>query len=429
MTENQQHNEQLADDLKRTPDAGAFVAALLDKIDRLGNVPNVFSLPAAAFNKPEDIRWFFGPKFVAVGPTKVTLKLKELLQQQPGIVDTLYAVTRRIRRNLRGERTDLASRLSAVIDEFAGVACTVFRDWLAAESQNAAAGRGELFSLARTEGFPVVKNYLTALSRGLSFLASDSRPVRLSRFGLEVAGDTKCCRPGTQLLNSFARIIYRFDASVKAEVDLSEPANESEKLRMALEQTRLQLDGSASRILVFGNLVFEKGGERFDYVRRHAALGEPVVLTWAQLYNSSVVAVPAKVLCIENETTFFEYAERADPAIELILCTMGQANRLLVSFLSQLQRMAAEIWHWGDLDRSGVLILDSLRRRTGLEIRPMRMDVKTFRDHAARGRALPAAEKQLIVSLLQRRPDIICADLLNEIASQNLWLEQENIGV
>ncbi len=429
MTENKQHKEQLADELKTKPDAGSFVTALLDKIDRLGSVPNVFSLPASVLNDPEDVRWFFGPKFVTVSPTKVTLKLKQLLELQPGIVDTLYAVMKRARRNLRDEKAGLASRLSVVIDEFSGVACTVFRDWLAAEKQNVTAGRGELFSMARSEGCQAVKNYLTALSRGLTFLAADSRPARLSRFGLEVAGDTKCCRPGTQLLNSFARILYRFDASIKAEVDLSEPANESEKLRMTLEQTRLQVDGSASRILVFGNLVFKKGDESFDYVLRHAALGEPVVLTWAQLYNSSVVAVPAKVLCIENETTFFEYAERADPAREMILCTMGQANRLLVNFLSQLQGMAAEIWHWGDLDRSGVLILDSLRRRTGLEIRPMRMDIKTFRDHVARGRPLPAGEKQLIASLLQRRPDIICADLLHEIAEQNLWLEQENIGI
>ena len=29
----------------------------------------------------------------------------------------------------------------------------------------------------------------------------------------------------------------------------------------------------------------------------------------------------------------------------------------------------------------------------------------------------------------QRRPDIICANLLHEIAEQNLWLEQENIGI
>jgi hypothetical protein len=119
----------------------------------------------------------------------------------------------------------------------------------------------------------------------------------------------------------------------------------------------------------------------------------------------------------------------ADPALELVICTMGQANRLLVKFLEQIKPKVTSFYHWGDLDRSGVLILDSLRRRTGCDIQSMKMDSATFLANKNKGQALSDEEKNKLESLLQRRPDIICNDLLRSMLAHNLWVEQENIMI
>lgn len=97
--------------------------------------------------------------------------------------------------------------------------------------------------------------------------------------------------------------------------------------------------------------------------------------------------------------------------------------------MSKSKPRVTSFYHWGDLDRSGVLILDSLRRRTGCDIQSMKMDSATFLANKNKGQALSDEEKNKLESLLQRRPDIICNDLLRSMLAHNLWVEQENIMI
>jgi hypothetical protein len=413
--------------LKESDGLRRFVKGLLDKIDRTGTIPNTYSQRLAAKKDADSVKWFFGPINVKIKGDKVCLHLNKIASAQTKLIAPLYKATGRSRRNLKKEKNVLASQVEELAAKFVACESSVFASYLHAELEKLQNARGELFTIARQQGLNFLAVYLESLQRGFKFLSADSQAVRLSRFGLEVNGDTKSCRPGSSFLKTFARLLYLFSPEIRAEVDLSEPQNESDKLRLTLEQTRLQLDGAANQFQVYGNLVFAKNDERFIYVKKHAQLGEPVVLTWAQLENAQVAEVAPKIVTIENETTFYEYAQTVDPSLELVICTMGQANRLLVKFLEQIKPLAASFCHWGDLDRSGVLILDSLARRSGCDIQPLRMDVKTFLANKDKGQALSDEEKNRLESLLQRRPDIICNDLLKSILAHNLWIEQENI--
>ncbi|NLF97897.1 MAG: DUF2399 domain-containing protein [Candidatus Riflebacteria bacterium] len=354
--------------------------------------------------------------------------MRKIASDPDEFVARLYQALGRSRQNLKKESESLSEMAAELLEKYVPADSAVLSEYVHSELRKLRHGRGELLAMAKKQGLAVLEKHLTCLQKGLNFLEAGSVPVRLSRFGLEVNGDTKSCRSGTPLLKTFARLLYQFSSAIRQEVDLSEPQNESDKLRLTLEQTGLQLDGSANQFQVFGNLVFIKNGERFDYVYKHALYGEPVVLTCAQLEKAEIVEVSRQVVTIENKTTFFEYVQNVDPSKELVICSMGQANRLLVRFLEQLKGFVNSFYHWGDLDRSGVLILDSLRRRSGCDIQPLKMNSETFLANKDKGQPLSEEEKHRLESLLRRRPDIICNDLLQTILAHNLWIEQENLS-
>ncbi len=417
----------LIEKIKESAGLRRFIESLLDKIDRIGNVPGSFSQMAKSAGDAEAVKWFFGPLCVNVTSGKISLNLKKIAGNRDEFVDQLYQALGRSRLNLKEETRSLTDMVTGVLEKFVQSDSAVLKDYLKIEIEKLLHGRGELLAMARQQGVAVLEEHLVSLRNGLIFLEKCPEPVRLSRFGLEVNGDSKSCRLGSPMLKTFARLLYQFSTRIRQEVDLSEPQNDAEKMRLTLEQAGLQLDGSANQFQVYGNLVFSKQNEAFGYVKKHAKLGEPVVLTYAQLEKVEITETPRKVVTIENETTFYEYAQKSDPSQELVICTMGQANRLLVRFLEQLKGVVDSFHHWGDLDRSGVLILDSMRRRSGCDIRPLKMDVETFLANKVKGQELSEEEANRLESLLQRRPDIICGELLQTILAHRIWIEQENL--
>lgn len=417
----------LTEKLKKSAGLRGFVESLLDRIDRTGNVPGSFSQMAKSAGDAEAVKCFFGPLCVKVTSGKISLNLKKIAGNRDEFVDQLYQALGRSRLNLKEETRLLTDIVAGVLEKFVQSDSAVLKDYLKIEIEKLVHGRGELLAMARQQGVAVLEEHLVSLRNGLIFLEKYPEPVRLSRFGLEVNGDTKSCRLGSPMLKTLARLLYQFSTRIRQEVDLSEPQNDAEKMRLTLEQAGLQLDGSANQFQVYGNLVFSKQNEAFGYVKKHAKLGEPVVLTYAQLEKVEITETPRKVVTIENETTFYEYAQKSDPSQELVICTMGQANRLLVRFLEQLKGVVDSFHHWGDLDRSGVLILDSMRRRSGCDIKPLKMDAETFLANAIKGQELSEEEANRLESLLQRRPDIICGELLQTILAHRIWIEQENL--
>lgn len=414
--------------LNRSASARNFVSKLLDKIDRSGDVPGMFSCKLELCPEPETISIFFGHAHVSVSKKSVRLHLKKLIINQPDIIARLYEALGRKQRDIPSEKQNTAQKLSAILRHYIDDSDPgVFRSYLEEELCLAAECRGELFQLSFKNRLLEVETLLGCLKRGFAALSSDHESLRLSHFGLLVAGDTKCCRSGTALLNRFADLLYRYDSAIRADVDMLQTTSQNERIRAIFAHSCLHLDGSASQIQVFGNLAFEKHDICFDYVKQHAQIGEPVLLSSDQLHAARFIQASKKLVSIENETSFFDYIQQADPAREMVVCTMGQAGHLIIRFLRDLSPLINELWHWGDLDRSGVLILESLRYRSALNIKPLHMDAATLKAHIGKGKKLSISEKAMIEKLLINRPQIICSELLSAIVETGLWLEQENI--
>lgn len=140
----------------------------------------------------------------------------------------------------------------------------------------------------------------------------------------------------------------------------------------------------------------------------------------------------ATALNSQNETTVNDYVDRIREtgSEEVVLCSQGQANWAVVKLLTLLAEAApaVPILHWGDLDRSGVLILRSLRRRTALPIEPLWMDVPTYRRFVGAGLPLPPEEKKQIDSLLRAHGDGTGGELLSAIRKGGKWIEQETVA-
>src|SRR5205807_1782665 len=114
----------------------------------------------------------------------------------------------------------------------------------------------------------------------------------------------------------------------------------------------------------------------------------------------------------------------------IVLLSQGQANWAVVRLLRLLAGTAPglPLAHWGDMDRYGVLILRSLRRRTGLAVEPWRMDLPTFERFKEAGLPLPDGERAEIASLLAASPDEVATDLLRAMLDSGRGIEQETVA-
>ncbi len=190
-------------------------------------------------------------------------------------------------------------------------------------------------------------------------------------------------------------------------------------------------DTTAASVLCFGPLVYRKEARTFDHGLQHARLGEPVRLTVAQLRGAAVDAVE-RVYLVENLTPFLDLVDVAHAPLRehlpsgLLVCTGGQASWAVVSLVRKLAKHGVPMLHAGDLDRSGVHILRSLKRRTGAKIAPWFMDATTHVRFAKRGLQVSAAERRRLGKLLQVDTALEPAhDLLHAVSSSGIWIEQE----
>lgn len=413
--------------LKSSESLRRFVVALLDRIDRQGALPKTFSLKTSECPDSDSIKLFFGADCVSSEKGAVIqLNVAKYVAKLPGAISELYQLLNRCRRNIPAEKAGKKQQLAGMVGVYLqSEPDMAVKNWLQSEAASIEKGGGELWHVFDEKGAEGVQTLLACLSKGFKVLRQSDSPLRLSHFGLAVTGDTKSCRVGTPLLKKFAEILCSFDPEIINELSLQEFTGPSARQRAALDMTRLVLDGAATQILAFGQIVFSKAGHSYTYVADHSSHGEPVILSWAQLENAILEQVPPTVVTVENETSFYDLIAGCDAEKVAVLCTMGQGNRLLVRLLRDAARMAGSFCHSGDLDRSGILILDSLRRRTGLDIKPLQMNAAILQQFAHSALPLPPVERQMIETLLARRPDIICRDLLQEILKQNSWLEQE----
>jgi hypothetical protein len=346
----------------------------------------------------------------------------------------LQAATGRTARNLKAETAALgkaAVRIALVLaDRYSGAAASFLR----AAAATAEACRGEFFELAKSAGLDGLNAELDILARCIELAERNEHPLRLANFARRATGSTKGLRAGDKRYIRIADALQRYVPGLADRVASEGPLAVADRRRFALECVNIFRNETPIDVLCYGHLVLEKHGRRLDAADAHRELGEPARLLLLHLRGARIAEIRAeRVISIENETTFNDYVEwlRTSGRNEMVLLSEGQANWAVVRLLRLVAEAAPSLAlaHWGLLDRFGVLILRSLRRRTGLRIEPQWMDVRTFERCRDASIPLPVGEQEEIDKLLSAATDDdVCDDLLRTIRDAGRWVEQETVA-
>ncbi len=250
--------------------------------------------------------------------------------------------------------------------------------------------------------------------------------VRLDHLSLSVAGDTKTLRPGSSDHQRLADALLAADSEMAAQVRLAAPTSVALQRRLALERCGIVTNEAPLEVLVQGPLTMRVGGQALHDAGNLAKLALPAKLTYGLLRIGLPVVPPdTPIVTVENESAFHTLAQRWPEA--LLIYTGGQPAWSVVLLLRRLYETNHELAfsHAGDLDRSGLLILRSLRARSGLVVKPLWMDGISFRRCEDLALPMPPAERERTRRLLTTWQEPYGRDLLEHLAASGRWLEQE----
>jgi hypothetical protein len=108
-----------------------------------------------------------------------------------------------------------------------------------------------------------------------------------------------------------------------------------------------------------------------------------------------------------------------------VLYLGGFHNRVRRDFISMLhdQNSEAIFYHFGDIDAGGFLILEHLRRTTGIDIIPYNMDLDTLKKYEKMGKPLTENDRKRLGKLQEGQ----FSEIVDYMLEKNVKLEQEAI--
>ncbi|MDD5306007.1 MAG: DUF2220 family protein [Deltaproteobacteria bacterium] len=433
--------ESLRAQLSRDGALRTVMAAILDRCDSRGALPKQMILRCGSREERDAaVRLLSAAAVRASNDREMCVRLDlaradERLRSEgsPGLSEVLYAAAGRPPRNLRAENASLAEQAASRASELAAQHAGAAAAFLMTEAEKLAGCRGEMFALARDDGLARVERELAVAARCMELAEKNEQPVRLANFARRATGSTKGLRAGDRRYVRVADALLRYVPGLVEKVDAEGLREPGDRRRLALECLGVFRNETPIDVLCYGRFILQKHGRRIDAPSAHHDLGEPCRLLLLHLRDAQVADMRAeRVVSIENETTFNDYIEwlRASGRDEIVLLSEGQANWAVVRLLGLLASAAPSvpIVHWGDLDRFGVLILRSLRRRSGLAIDPLWMDVAIFQRFVNEGLPLTESESEEIRSLVTMSPAEVGVDLLRAIREAGRWVEQELVA-
>jgi hypothetical protein len=351
------------------------------------------------------------------------------------LVSALYEALGRAPRDRVAETRALRSRLEIGLTDLAAVARRPgSRAFLAAEVQSLGDPGSAFAARAARDGIERLLRLAGDVVTCIDALADVRDPVRIQNFAARVLGSSKALRAGSDLWRALSTALVDHDPATRAALDeQGVPPHRRTEIARALDVNGVYQDEVAASVLCFGPLVYSKRGQVFDQVLRHSALGESTRLIVHQLRDALLDPSRARRATVfENLTPYLDYVDdcvRRGVGDEIVLCSGGQASWAVIAVLRGFARAKVSVRHSGDLDRSGVLILRSLERRSGVRIEPLLMDASTHRRFAARGKPLSTDERRHLERLVSSDPpDALCADLLRAILDTDTWIEQEQFS-
>ena len=135
----------------------------------------------------------------------------------------------------------------------------------------------------------------------------------------------------------------------------------------------------------------------------------------------SVQVFKGKVITVENLTSFHRFMEEG----YFVLYLGGFHNRVRRDFIRMLhdQNSEARFYHFGDIDAGGFLILEHLRRTTGIKIIPYNMNLDTLKKYEKMGKPLTENDRKRLGKLREGQ----FREIVEYMLENNVKLEQEAI--
>lgn len=135
----------------------------------------------------------------------------------------------------------------------------------------------------------------------------------------------------------------------------------------------------------------------------------------------------SKIITIENLTSFNIF--NAEEAIIIYLGGYhNEARRNLLKSLYKIYNNLSEFYHFGDIDVGGLRILNHLRTKTGIDIKPLMMNKETLITNQKYCKSLTNNDIKALKDMLESSMYMEFYDLIQYMLSEGIKLEQEIIS-
>lgn len=127
------------------------------------------------------------------------------------------------------------------------------------------------------------------------------------------------------------------------------------------------------------------------------------------------------VITIENLTSFHTFHDED----MFVIYLGGYHNQVRREFIKKLYQQNPNIhfYHFGDIDAGGFYILEHLKRQTGVDFKPYKMDIATLKEYYSYSKKLTDNDRDRLVKL----KDSQYSEVISYMLENNCKLEQEAI--
>ncbi len=147
-----------------------------------------------------------------------------------------------------------------------------------------------------------------------------------------------------------------------------------------------------------------------------------IAISSAMLEDIESVEITGKLVMTVENLTSFHMAESKDV---FLIYLGGFHNRIRRDFIKKIhaQNPDMDFYHFGDIDAGGFYILEHLRKLTGVDFKPYKMDLNTLRQHQNYSKSLTENDKERLKRFKGSEFD----EVIDYMLENNCKLEQEAI--
>ena len=180
----------------------------------------------------------------------------------------------------------------------------------------------------------------------------------------------------------------------------------------------LNIVKNPSYVNVKGNAVISLAGQKLNLSK----IQGDIAISSVSLSDIDSINITGDcVITVENLTSFHTF----NNTNIFVIYLGGYHNRVRREFIKKMhdQNPNTNYFHFGDIDAGGFYILEHLRRETGIDFRPYKMDIETLKKHKKFTKHLTENDRNRLSRLIDSK----YSHVIKYMLENNCKLEQESI--